>query len=83
MEKFTPDEVPPHNLGLALKERTRAIQELERAQLSAAGHRSQQIAFLLAMLESNFAHNRNYLVKVMKGCDSAPIRNNCDEGAAE
>jgi len=83
VQKLMPDGTPPRIIRLSAAERTTAVKELEQAQRRATGMRSQDIAFLLAALDSDYPRNRAYLVAVLRGCDSRRINNNCDEHTAE
>jgi hypothetical protein len=59
-----------------------AIEQLQKAQRQATGKRSQETAFLLAALGSNYEQNRDYLVQALRGCNSAIIKENCDQDKA-
>ncbi|HEY4934215.1 MAG TPA: hypothetical protein VII23_21835 [Terriglobales bacterium] len=63
-------------------ERAHTIKQLQAEQKRAKGKRTQEVAFLLASLGSDYEANRDYLVNVLRGCNSPRIKNGCDEDTA-
>jgi hypothetical protein len=79
VQKLMPDGVPPRAINLSAAEKGQVLEQLHLAQKSATGKRSQEVAFLLAALGSDYERNRDYLIKVLRGCNSPSIKNGCDE----
>jgi len=74
VEKLMPRDFPPKVVPLSPKEQAVAIKQLKTVQLTATGKRSQDIAFLLAALGSDYEKNRDYLIKAFGGCSSPEIK---------
>src|SRR5262249_32322414 len=49
----------------------------------ASGMRSQQIALLLAAINSDYQKNPDYLIHVLHGCTSPSVKWNCDENTGD
>ena len=64
-------------------ERDHAIKQLQEANHTSKGRRVQQIAFLLAVLNVDYQHNRDYLLWVLRGCDVPEIKHGCDDMTGE
>src|SRR5216117_1092183 len=62
VHKLLPEGFPPGVANLNLAERDVAVRQLQLKQKRATGKRSQEIAFLLAALGSDYQKNRTYLI---------------------
>jgi hypothetical protein len=81
IERLMPGGVPTRLRLPTEADRPRAIQRLKVVQAESSGKRAQQAAFLLAVLRSDYAANRHYLLVSLRGCIATPPRD-CDEDTA-
>jgi hypothetical protein len=81
--KLIPDHNPLHVAKLTSQDRSRAIAQLKEAQKHATGTQSQQLAFLLAALDSDYVENRDYLIHVLHGCSTPAVKSDCDENTGD
>ena len=79
VQKLMPSGYLPRVLKLSHAEKAEAVKQLQVAQKRATKKRSQEISFLLAALGSDYEHNRDYLINVLRGCNSTSVKNNCDD----
>ncbi len=77
--KLLPDGNPRRLMSLNPAEKIDAVKRLRSAQERATGKRSQEVAFLLAVFDSDYEKNRDYLVHVLSGCTSPSIKFGCNE----
>jgi hypothetical protein len=78
-----PEDAPLKKVPAGNVPRDSAIQQLNVEKKNATGKRAEKIAFLLAVLNSDYAQNRDYLLRILNGC-TAPARNvRCDEDAGQ
>jgi hypothetical protein len=81
--KLLPDHNPLHLAKVTVTERSKTIEQLKEAQKHATGTRSQQIAFLLATLDSDYEKNLDYLIHVLHGCTTPSVKWDCDENTGD
>ncbi len=67
IERLLVREFPLKVRLLDQTERADAVRQLQAAQPAARGKRSQEIAFLLASLGSNYSSNRDHIIKALRG----------------
>ena len=74
----------PHSLSLPKPAaRNGVIKRLKAIQNDPKKPQAQQVAFLLAVLDVDYEHNRDFLLRVFKGCDSVVIQRGCDDMTGE
>jgi len=81
--KLIPDHNPLHVVKLSSADRSRAIEQLKEAQKHSSGTQSQQLAFLLAALDSDYVKNRDYLIHVLHGCSTPAVKWDCDQNTGD
>jgi len=79
VETLLPNGAIPKSLSVKPDERAAIIKKLKLAQVTAHAQRAQQVAFLLAALDAEYDHNRDYLLHVLSGCNYPEIRYDCDD----
>ncbi len=79
IERLLVREFPLKVRLLDQTERADAVRQLQAAQPAARGKRSQEIAFLLASLGSNYSSNRDHIIKALRACGSAGMSYDCSE----
>jgi hypothetical protein len=70
VSSMMPNGVPTEIVMPKGLEKASSIRKLKAEQAKATGTRAQQIAFLLAILGSEYEKNCSFLVRALKGCDS-------------
>ncbi len=78
-----PDDAPLRKVPAGNVPRDTAIQQLNVEKKNATGKRAEKIAFLLAVLNSDYAQNRDYLLNILNGCTAPASNVRCDEDAGE
>src|SRR6266542_334865 len=78
VRKLLPEGFPPRIANLNPAERDVAVRQLQLKQKRATGKRSQEIAFLLAALGSDYQKNRTYLIESLRGCNTPSIISECE-----
>jgi hypothetical protein len=81
VEQLLPNGEIPKEVVVKPEQRDRVIKILKVAQNTADAQRAQQVAFLLAALDSDYDRNRDYLLHVLSGCNYPEIRYGCDDMA--
>jgi hypothetical protein len=80
VEKLLPNGGIPKVIQIRPEHRDSIIRKLKLAQgATHDAQRAQQVAFLLAALDVEYDHNRDYLLHVLSGCNYPEIRRGCDE----
>src|ERR1035438_3290453 len=80
VKRLLPDGGVPKELQVRPEHRDSIIRKLKLAQgATHDAQRAQQVAFLLAALDAEYDHNRDYLLHVLSGCNYPEIRRGCDE----
>lgn len=84
VSRFLPSPSNPHKTeNVKPADRDAVVKQLRAAQAHATGERLQQTAFLLALLNSDYEKNRDYLTYTLRGCTSDPIRSGCNVDTGE
>ena len=79
VSRLLPSPSNPHKVeNVRPSDRDAVVKQLRAAQAHATGERLQQTAFLLALLNSDYEKNRDYLVHTLRGCTTETIRYGCD-----
>lgn len=73
---------PREVLTVTPSERADVIKQLRTAQAHATGDQLRQTVFLLALLNSDYQRNRDYLIHELRACTMKTIRSGCDENTA-
>lgn len=76
--KLMPDGNPSHLARLSPAEQNQAVRQLQSEQKQASAKRRQELAFLLAAMDSDYEKNRDYLVHILRGCTDPSIKFGCD-----
>ncbi len=79
VSRLLPSPSNPHKTeNVKPSDRDAVVKQLRAAQAHATGERLQQTAFLLALLNSDYEKNRDYLTHTLRGCATETIRYGCD-----
>ena len=83
VQTLLPNDQPIQFPRVLPEQRSLVVERLLRDQRRATGDRAQQIAFLLAALGVHYIQNRDYLIHVLRGCDTPSIRYSCSDVTGE
>jgi hypothetical protein len=79
VSRLLPNPSNPHRVEqVSPSDRDTVVKQLRAAQAHGTGERLQQTAFLLALLNSDYEKNRDYLTHTLRGCTTETIRYGCD-----
>jgi hypothetical protein len=78
-----PEDAPLKKVPAGNVPRDTAVQQLNAEKKSATGKRAEKIAFLLAVFNSDYAQNRDFLLRILNGCTAPASNVRCDEDAGQ